>query len=94
MQGWCVGIARNYYRTLVKWANNVCKKRIAFRLKEKKSGVAEISPPTVLDTVAGDHLLHLFFIWRLAMVAMVMIETVDGSDGDGGDGGDGSNGGD
>jgi hypothetical protein len=42
------------FKTLVKWCNEICKKRVAFRAKERKqSGLATIEPPTVLDTIAG-----------------------------------------
>lgn len=53
-QGHCLGIRKDGYRTLVRWCNAICKKRIAFRLKEKSdSGRAAVEPPTATDTVAG-----------------------------------------
>jgi hypothetical protein len=62
-RGHCLGIPRNAYRTLVKWTNGICKKRIAFRLKEKsQSGRAEIQPPTAVDTVAGKYSVLLYKI--------------------------------
>jgi hypothetical protein len=54
-KGLCIEIPTSRssgFRTLVKWCNGICKKRVAFCLKERKqSGLAKIEPPTAIDTV-------------------------------------------
>ncbi len=42
------------YKTLLKWTNSVCKERVAFRAKEKRtSGLASVAEPAVIETLAG-----------------------------------------
>lgn len=49
----CIEIPMKGYKTLIKWTTDMCKKRVAFRAKEKRtSGLATIAPPAVIDTVA------------------------------------------
>ena len=54
--GLCQSLSVRAYKTLAKWANDKCKKRIAFRAREKRqSGLATIEPPQIIDCLSGPH---------------------------------------